>query len=177
MGLSFTIAADPRQRIHSQIRVPRFSWPTFITSDSRFSQPGGPSRRIYKPQEQGVPIIPQTLGSIFVTYYDSQSSSSYTLGTDLQETQFPSLFQQFLCCYRGVPTSPLHTNGSSSIVAYVIVAAGMCLPSCCLASTLAPLFQLSSVMSQILLKFNLIRSSVDGPSICVSQYNAPYFPG
>jgi hypothetical protein len=29
MGLSFTIAADPRQRGHSQVRIPRDSWPHF----------------------------------------------------------------------------------------------------------------------------------------------------
>jgi hypothetical protein len=29
MGLSFTIAAGPRQRIHSQVRVPRDTWPHF----------------------------------------------------------------------------------------------------------------------------------------------------
>jgi hypothetical protein len=45
----------------------------------------------------------------------------------------PSLSKQFLYCYRGVPTSPLHRNGSSSVVASAFVAAGMCLPSRCLA--------------------------------------------
>jgi hypothetical protein len=29
MGLSFTIAAGPRQRSHSRVRVPRDSWPYF----------------------------------------------------------------------------------------------------------------------------------------------------
>jgi hypothetical protein len=35
MGLLFTITAGPRQRSHSQIRVPRDSWPYFTVSDSR----------------------------------------------------------------------------------------------------------------------------------------------
>jgi hypothetical protein len=35
MGLSFTIAAGPRQRSHSQVRVPRDSRPHFTVSDSR----------------------------------------------------------------------------------------------------------------------------------------------
>jgi hypothetical protein len=35
MCLSFTIAAGPRQRIHSQVRVPQESWPHFTVSDSR----------------------------------------------------------------------------------------------------------------------------------------------
>jgi hypothetical protein len=41
MGLSFTIAAGPRQRSHSRVRVPWFSRPYFTVSDSRppFSSP------------------------------------------------------------------------------------------------------------------------------------------
>jgi hypothetical protein len=40
-GLLFTIAAGPRQRIHSRVRVPWDSWPYFTVSDSRlpFSSP------------------------------------------------------------------------------------------------------------------------------------------
>jgi hypothetical protein len=34
MGLSFTIAADPRQRIHFRIRLPWDSRPYFTVSDS-----------------------------------------------------------------------------------------------------------------------------------------------
>jgi hypothetical protein len=52
-GLSFTIAAGPRQRSHSWVRVPRDSWPYFTLSDSRVHQPGGPGPRIYIPQDQG----------------------------------------------------------------------------------------------------------------------------
>jgi hypothetical protein len=61
------------------------------------------------------------------------ASSLYSLEADPQETPFPSLSQQFLYCYRDVPTLPLYRNGSSSIVAYVFDAAGMCLSSRCLA--------------------------------------------
>jgi hypothetical protein len=41
MGLSFTIAAGPRQLIHSQVRVPQDSLPHFTVSDSRLRHPGG----------------------------------------------------------------------------------------------------------------------------------------
>jgi hypothetical protein len=58
MGLSFTIAAGPRQHSHSQVRVPRYSWPHFTFSNSSFPQPGGLDARIYTLQEQGGPIIP-----------------------------------------------------------------------------------------------------------------------
>jgi hypothetical protein len=34
MDLSFTITPGPRQRSHSQVRVPRDSWPHIIVSDS-----------------------------------------------------------------------------------------------------------------------------------------------
>jgi hypothetical protein len=65
MGLSFTTAAGPRQRSHSQVRVPRDSWPYFTVSDSRLPQPGGPSPRIYILQEQGGPVIPRSTGFPF----------------------------------------------------------------------------------------------------------------
>jgi hypothetical protein len=62
MGLSFTIAACPRQRSHSRVRVSRDSWPHFPVSDSRLHQPGGPDPRIYIPQERGGPVIPPGTG-------------------------------------------------------------------------------------------------------------------
>jgi hypothetical protein len=65
MGLSFTIAAGPRQRSHSRIRVPRDSWPHFTVSNSRFPQLGGPGPRIYIPQEQSGPVIPPGTGLPF----------------------------------------------------------------------------------------------------------------
>jgi hypothetical protein len=72
MGLSFTIAAGPRKRSHSRIRVPRDPWPYFTVSDSRLSQPGGSGPRIYILQEQVTQLYPQALGSFFVASYDPQ---------------------------------------------------------------------------------------------------------
>jgi hypothetical protein len=63
MGLSLTIAAGPRRRSHSQVRVRRDSLLYFTVSDSRLRQPGKTGPRIY---------IPQELGSLFVASYDSQ---------------------------------------------------------------------------------------------------------
>jgi hypothetical protein len=71
-GLSFTIAAGSRQRSHSRARVPLDSWSYFTVWDSRLSQPGGLGPRIYTPQEQGGPVIPQALGSLFVISNGSQ---------------------------------------------------------------------------------------------------------
>jgi hypothetical protein len=65
MGLSFTIAAGPHQRSHSQVRVPRDSWPHFTVSDSRLLQPGAPGSRVCIPQEQGGPVIPPGAGIPF----------------------------------------------------------------------------------------------------------------
>jgi hypothetical protein len=56
-GLPFTIAAGPRQRSHSQVRLPRDSWPHFTVSDSRLPQLGGSGPRIYIPQEQSGLVI------------------------------------------------------------------------------------------------------------------------
>jgi hypothetical protein len=58
MGLSFTIAAGPRQRSPSQVRVSRDSWPHCTISDTRLPQPVGRGSRIYIPPEQGGPFIP-----------------------------------------------------------------------------------------------------------------------
>jgi hypothetical protein len=41
--------------------------------------------------------------------------------------------KQFFHCYRGVYTSRLHRNGSSSIIACVLISTGYCLPRRCLA--------------------------------------------
>jgi hypothetical protein len=54
MGLSFTIAVGPRQRSHSQVRVPLNSWQYFTVSDSWLPEPGGLGPRIYIPQETDI---------------------------------------------------------------------------------------------------------------------------
>jgi hypothetical protein len=64
-GLSFTIAAGSRQRSHSQVQVPRDSWPYFTFSDSGLPLPGWPCPRIYITQEQGGPDIPPGTGFPF----------------------------------------------------------------------------------------------------------------
>jgi hypothetical protein len=72
-GLSFTIAAGPRQHIHSCILVPRASWPYFTVSDLRLPQTGGPGPcTFYIPQGQVAQLYHQALGSLFVTSYNSQ---------------------------------------------------------------------------------------------------------
>jgi hypothetical protein len=89
MRLSFTIAAGPRQRSHSQVRFSRNSWPHFTVPDSRLLQRGGPDPRIYIPQEQGGPVIPLGTGFPFRrihteshTQRNSPNNSLYSLGSD-----------------------------------------------------------------------------------------------
>jgi hypothetical protein len=50
-----------------------------------------------------------------------------------------------LCCWEGVFTAPLHSNGSYSIVACVFIDAGMCLPSHCLAMNVCSTFAIPAV--------------------------------
>jgi hypothetical protein len=71
MGLSFTIAAGPRQRSHSQFRVTRDS-SHFIVTGAKLPQPGGPGPRSYIPQEQGGPVTTPRHWVPFVVSYDSQ---------------------------------------------------------------------------------------------------------
>jgi hypothetical protein len=66
MGLSFTIAAGPRQCSHSQVRVPWESSSHFTVSDWKLPQPGGPGPRIYiYPSGTGWPVIPPGTGFHF----------------------------------------------------------------------------------------------------------------
>jgi hypothetical protein len=143
MGLSFTIAAGPRQRSHSQVRVPEDSQPHFAVSDSRLSQPGGPGPSIYIPHEQGGTVIPPPsatgfpfrrllrLAGLRWRYSIPAPRGIHIL--DRLKTPYIALagpstkhrFQQFLHCLGNVFISLLPHTGSGII---------MCLPSRCLAT-------------------------------------------
>jgi hypothetical protein len=72
MGLLFTIAAGPRQRIHSQVRVPQHSWPHFTLWDSKLPQPGAQVPVFISPRNRVAQLYPQALGSLFDPFYDAQ---------------------------------------------------------------------------------------------------------
>jgi hypothetical protein len=128
MGLSFPIAAGPRQRSYFQVQVPRDSWPHFTVSDLKLPQPGGTGLRIY---------IPQELGSLFFALYDSQGYGG-GIRPRLHTEVAPVLFFitprheprwqhcSFLItvfCYGGkVFTEPLPRNGSGRITHLTVVA-------------------------------------------------------
>jgi hypothetical protein len=64
-GLSFTVAAGPRQHSYSRVRVPRVSRPYFTVSDSRLPKPDGPGPRIYIVQEWDGPVTAPGTGFYF----------------------------------------------------------------------------------------------------------------
>jgi hypothetical protein len=79
MGLSFRMVAGFRQRSHSQVWVPRGSWPYFTLSDLKLSQPGRPRPRIYIPQEYGGRVTPPgtpppTTGRATVEVFEAAST-------------------------------------------------------------------------------------------------------
>jgi hypothetical protein len=71
-GLSFTIAAGLRQHNHSQVRVPRGSWPQFTVSDSRLPNLEDQVPVFISHRNRLAQLYPQALGSIFVAIYDSE---------------------------------------------------------------------------------------------------------
>jgi hypothetical protein len=64
MGLSFTIAAGPCQRSHSQVHS-HGTHDHILLSQILDPQPEGPDPHIYIPQEQSGPVIPQGTGFPF----------------------------------------------------------------------------------------------------------------
>jgi hypothetical protein len=109
MGLSFITAVGPRQRRHSQVRVPLDSWALFTVSDSRLPQPGRPGPRIYIPQEQGGPVIPPGTGFPFVASYDSQGYG-WSLRPRLHTgIQFEKPCLRLLCIWIQKQRKPLGT--------------------------------------------------------------------
>jgi hypothetical protein len=65
MGLSFTIAAGPRQRTHSQVRVREIHDHILLSQIRDSPKPGEPGPRIYIPSEQGGPVITPGTGLPF----------------------------------------------------------------------------------------------------------------
>jgi hypothetical protein len=72
MGLSFTIAAGPRQRIHPQVRVPQDSWPHFTVSDSRLPLSGAQVPLFISPRNRVAQLYTPALGALSIAFYDSQ---------------------------------------------------------------------------------------------------------
>jgi hypothetical protein len=135
MGLSFTIDAGLRQRSHSQVRVPRDSWPHFTVCDLRPSQAQGQVPVLISPRNKVAQLCSQAMGSLFVASYDSQSyggvfrpllhtwfpptlTSIVLLITPLHGPSRKRRFQQYLYCCMSIRcrgnmfTEPLPRNGS-----------------------------------------------------------------
>jgi hypothetical protein len=116
MGLSFTIAAGPRQRSHSLARIPRNSWPHFIVSDSRPPNLEGQVPVFIFSRNRVARLYPQALGPLFVVSYDSQG---YDKGIQIRlrtrrtacKAPCPTV-SQVMCirCRGNVFTEPLSRN-------------------------------------------------------------------
>jgi hypothetical protein len=135
-GLPFTIAAGPRQRSHSWVRVPRDPWPYFNVSDLRLPQPGGAGPRIYIPEEQGGPVITPGTGFPFRRLLR-------LAGLWLRYANPPSKgVLQAIIASSVLLITPLHgpsrnhRSNNNYFVACGSVAAGTCLPSRCLEAAL-----------------------------------------
>jgi hypothetical protein len=70
MGLSFTIAAGPRQCSHSQVRVPRNH--IFLSQIRDFPNLEGQVPVFISPRNRVARLYPQALGSLFIPSYNSQ---------------------------------------------------------------------------------------------------------
>jgi hypothetical protein len=71
MGLSFTIAAGPRQRSHSQV-ILRDSWPHFTASDLRLPNLEGLVPVFISPRSRVARLYPQVQASFFIASFESQ---------------------------------------------------------------------------------------------------------
>jgi hypothetical protein len=129
MGLSFTIAAGPRQRSHSRVQVPRDSWPILLSQIRDF-----PFRRLLR--LVGLPWrywTPPPHGTHTFSFYDwttyivSRKIHIKHIRCPAVDICEPHRKHHFLYCI----SSALHSNGSYPIVASIFVVAGMCLPSRC----------------------------------------------
>jgi hypothetical protein len=140
MGLSFTIAAGPRQRSHSQVRIPRDSWPHFTVTYSRLLYPGEPGPRIYIRRNKVARLHPQALdywlNSILVPYitpwhgprikHRSLLSSVVSVGTCLFAKPLLSDCLPCICLFRdrclaaGVVFSHYLATGLHAIIIHIL---------------------------------------------------------
>jgi hypothetical protein len=72
MGLSFTIAADPRQHSHFQVRVSRDWWPLLLSQSRGSPDLEGQVSVLISFRDKVARLYPQALGLLFVASYDSQ---------------------------------------------------------------------------------------------------------
>jgi hypothetical protein len=110
-GLSFTLAADPRHRSHSWVRVLRNSY--FTVSVNLLGQ----VPVFISPRDRVDHLYPQALGSVFVASYDSQG---YGAGI---RTFLHKGFYAKAAVTSPYVTSELTASNISSIVACVSVTA------------------------------------------------------
>jgi hypothetical protein len=95
MGLSFKITDGPRQRSHSQVRVPRDHH--ILLSQIRDSTNlEGQVHIFIFPRKRVAQLYPQALGSLFVAYYDSQGYGANRIQIT---TSYTSRCHVLILCY------------------------------------------------------------------------------
>jgi hypothetical protein len=124
-GLSFTIAAGPRQRSHSRVRVPWDSRPYFTVSDSRLPfcrlpRLAGLRWRYLKQPPHG--ILQQLSSKPRLTYNPSARTT--------QKIPFLCCCTIRVCCCGNVFTEPLPRN-----ICYICLSRGCCIAKALHATT------------------------------------------
>jgi hypothetical protein len=100
-------------------KVPRGSLPRFTVWNSRFSQPGRPSPRIYNPWNRVAQLHLPALRSLLVVSYNSTPTDSWTTSIDSRWTYKKHvrwLVMDAYCCPEHESTGPLPSNGCPFIV-------------------------------------------------------------
>jgi hypothetical protein len=122
MDLSSAIAAVPRQRSYSQVRVPPDSWPNFTLSDSRLHQPGGPGPLVYITQEKCGTVVTSGTGFSLCRLLRMSLESSRLPEYKSPYRTVPLLFS-FLCLFIVERASkPLPSNIIFLLVAETLLA-------------------------------------------------------
>jgi hypothetical protein len=90
---------------------------------------------IPKTELNSIPLLPSSYPGRLASRNSTPFCAASTRFRTLLYNHFATTTQktQPLYCWEGMFTVPLHSNGSYSVVACVFIAAGMCLPSHCLA--------------------------------------------
>jgi hypothetical protein len=138
MGLSFTIAAGPRQRSYSQVRVPRDSWPYFTVSDSRlpptwrtrspYLYPPGTGWSGYTPGHWVPFSWPPTIRRATVEVFDPSSTRGEPkeITTSNRSCVIACLFVDTETCLATLPSNTCPSPVES-------ITSRICLPNRCLA--------------------------------------------
>jgi hypothetical protein len=168
MSLSFTIAAGPRQRSHSQLRVPRDSWPHFLSQIRDFPNLEGHVPVVYPPETRWSGSTPRhwvsfsspsTTRAATVEVFDPASTREYDLCKSPGQSYFTTGgLPPTSSSLRQAPWDPrpeiifqLNSCGNSPYVATSLRRRWVCLLWICLAFRQVYISHIQHVIENILL--------------------------